>query len=67
VLIAGDTVATWPYLDIGWPTFNLDPAAAKHSVAKMAELIPRVVCVGHGSPIIQGAHDVLKQLADKPL
>jgi glyoxylase-like metal-dependent hydrolase (beta-lactamase superfamily II) len=61
-LIAGDTVATWPAIDIGWPTFNLDPAAAQTSVGKMSELNPAVVCVGHGEPITEGAADVLRSL-----
>jgi glyoxylase-like metal-dependent hydrolase (beta-lactamase superfamily II) len=62
-LIAGDTVATWPVLDLGWPTFNLDPAAAKHSVGKMAELSTcDILGVGHGDPILKGGADVLKGL-----
>lgn len=62
-LIAGDTVATWPVLDLGWPTFNLDPVAAKRSVGKMAELSTcEILGVGHGDPILAGGADVLKQL-----
>lgn len=62
ILIAGDTVATWPVLDLGWPTFNLDPVAAQASVGKLSELNPEVVCVGHGEPITQGATDALRSL-----
>ena len=62
VLIAGDTVATWPAVDVGWPTFNLDPVAARASVGKMSELNPAVVCVGHGEPLTEGAADVLHSL-----
>lgn len=62
-LIAGDTVASWPRLDIGWPTFNLDPVEAQRSVGKMAELSScEILGVGHGEPIMQGAADVLKGL-----
>jgi glyoxylase-like metal-dependent hydrolase (beta-lactamase superfamily II) len=62
-LIAGDTVATWPELDLGWPTFNLDPVAAKRSVGKMADLSTcEILCVGHGEPIQRGGADVLKEL-----
>lgn len=62
VLIAGDTVATWPQLDRGWPTFNLDPAAAGRSIGKMADLEPEVLCVGHGDPIVAGATEALQAL-----
>lgn len=65
-LIAGDTVATWPVLDLGWPTFNLDPAAAKKSVGKMAELSScEILGVGHGAPITQGGADILKELKSR--
>lgn len=62
VLIAGDTVATWPAVDTGWPGFNIDHKQAQRSVAKMAELKPEVVTVGHGEPITSGATDVLRSL-----
>jgi glyoxylase-like metal-dependent hydrolase (beta-lactamase superfamily II) len=65
VLIAGDTVATWPAVDVGWPSFNLDEQSALNSVAKMAELKPEIVCCGHGEPITEGAVDVLKGLATR--
>ena len=65
-LIAGDTVATWPVLDLGWPTFNLDPASARRSVGKMAELSTcEILGVGHGDPILVGGAQVLKELKSK--
>jgi glyoxylase-like metal-dependent hydrolase (beta-lactamase superfamily II) len=65
-LFAGDTVASWPALG-PWESFNLDPVAAKRSVAKMAELSSvQYLLVGHGEPITDGAHDILKLLAKEP-
>jgi glyoxylase-like metal-dependent hydrolase (beta-lactamase superfamily II) len=64
VLITGDTVASWPQVDRGWRSFDLDEAAAKRSAGKMAELSSaEVLCVGHGNPITEGASDVLKLIA----
>jgi glyoxylase-like metal-dependent hydrolase (beta-lactamase superfamily II) len=68
-LIVGDTVSTWPVNpEISWPTFDLDHEQAQRSVAKMASLSTvQIICVGHGNPILYGAADVLKQLANKKL
>jgi len=68
-LITGDTVSSWPMNpEISWPTFDLDHKQAQRSVGKMADLSSvQILCVGHGEPIVQGAADVLKELARKPL
>lgn len=63
-LIAGDTVASWPTLDVGWPSFNLDQKQAVRSVGKMSELSQcKILCVGHGDPILDGGADILKRLS----
>jgi glyoxylase-like metal-dependent hydrolase (beta-lactamase superfamily II) len=62
-LITGDSVASWPVVDAGWPSFNLDHAQAKHSIAKMAELNPQILCVGHGEPIMSDGGDILYALS----
>jgi glyoxylase-like metal-dependent hydrolase (beta-lactamase superfamily II) len=65
LLIAGDAVATWPYLDAGWPKFNLNPAAHRATMARLAALQPKVVGVGHGDPITVAAASTLKDLVAK--
>jgi len=62
-LIAGDTVASWPVVDVGWPSFNLNQWQATRSVGKMSELPCEVLCVGHGEPILHNAKGVLKKLS----
>lgn len=61
-LFTGDAVATWPRFDIGWYTFNLDPAEAKRSIHKMIDLNPSFLGCGHGGPILTDAGEKLKEL-----
>lgn len=49
-LFAGDAIATWPELGLGWPAFNLNPRQHHHSLLKLNELGADVVAVGHGEP-----------------
>ena len=63
--IADDAVATWPHLDAGWPKFNLNAAAHRATMARLAALRPRVVGVGHGDPITADAAATLKDLVAK--
>jgi glyoxylase-like metal-dependent hydrolase (beta-lactamase superfamily II) len=57
VLIAGDVLANYPRLG-SWGglnepphAFSIDPAQNRRSIAKLAELRPRLVCFGHGPPL----------------
>jgi glyoxylase-like metal-dependent hydrolase (beta-lactamase superfamily II) len=38
-------------LDVRLDAYNLDPARAKQSIAKLAALGPAVVCPGHLGPL----------------
>src|SRR5215203_6616079 len=57
VLLSGDSIATWPKFDAGWPAFNLNPQEQRGSIRRMASLEPKKVGVGHGSPITREAAD----------
>ncbi|MBA3347959.1 MAG: MBL fold metallo-hydrolase [Actinobacteria bacterium] len=63
LLLSGDAIATWPRLEAGWPAFTLNPEQHAVSVARMAELEPTIVGVGHGDPITAGAAGTLRTLA----
>ena len=62
VLITGDAIATWPEFDAGWPAFNLNPDQQRATIVRMAALEPKVVGVGHGSPITSGAAERVHSL-----
>ena len=62
VVFAGDSVATWPVFDTGWPAFNLDPPQNLRTIHKMADLSPETVAVGHGEPIVGRAAEQLRSL-----
>jgi glyoxylase-like metal-dependent hydrolase (beta-lactamase superfamily II) len=63
VLIAGDAIMS---ID-GEPrlgAFNVDPDQARSSVRRLARLGPKLLCVGHGSPITQDTRSRLTRLAE---
>jgi glyoxylase-like metal-dependent hydrolase (beta-lactamase superfamily II) len=64
VLLSGDSIATWPQFDAGWPAFNLNPEDQRESIRRMAALEPKKVGVGHGSPITHGTADRVHSLVD---
>jgi glyoxylase-like metal-dependent hydrolase (beta-lactamase superfamily II) len=64
LLIAGDAISTWPYLGPGWPAFNLNPAQHRESLRRLASFEPKVVGVGHGEPLVQGAAERVHQVAE---
>lgn len=63
VLVAGDALTNQDGLSGSNPQFTEDEQAAAESVRKLAELSPKVILVGHGAPVLQGAADQLRQLA----
>lgn len=67
LLIAGDAVATWPSLCAGWTAFTLNRTQHAVSLRRMAALAARLVGVGHGQPIVDGAADALHELATGPV
>lgn len=66
-LIAGDAIATWPSLCAGWTAFTLNRTQHAVSLRRMAALDARIVGVGHGHPIGDGAADTLHELATRPV
>jgi glyoxylase-like metal-dependent hydrolase (beta-lactamase superfamily II) len=65
VLLSGDSIATWPKFDAGWPAFNLNPQEQRESIRRMAALEPKTVGVGHGSPITEEAADRVHSLVER--
>jgi glyoxylase-like metal-dependent hydrolase (beta-lactamase superfamily II) len=65
VLAVGDAVASWPRLDAGWPAFNLNERLYRLSFRRLPEFEARVVAVGHGEPITEGAADRVHELAER--
>jgi len=49
-LFAGDSIATWPDLSLGWPAFNLNKLQHWESLHKIREFDPEIIAVGHGEP-----------------
>jgi glyoxylase-like metal-dependent hydrolase (beta-lactamase superfamily II) len=62
-LIAGDGIATWPNLCAGWSAFNLNHTQHKVTLARLASFEARIVGVGHGDPITDGAADKVHEVA----
>jgi hydroxyacylglutathione hydrolase len=58
-LFAGDAIATWPDLSLGWPAFNLNATQHRQSLRKLDDVRADVVAVGHGEPV---AGDQVEQL-----
>ena len=65
VLLSGDAIATWPEFAAGWPAFNLNPEEQRESLRRMAALEPKVVGVGHGSPITGETSDRVHSLVER--
>jgi glyoxylase-like metal-dependent hydrolase (beta-lactamase superfamily II) len=62
VLFAGDALATWPDLSLGWPAFNLNRPQHRKSLLKIDDLRADVVAVGHGEPATGDNIDKLRNL-----
>jgi glyoxylase-like metal-dependent hydrolase (beta-lactamase superfamily II) len=65
--IVGDAVATWPQLCPGWHAFNLNKRQHHATLQRLATLEPKLLGVGHGDPIVQGAAETLHELASRPV
>jgi glyoxylase-like metal-dependent hydrolase (beta-lactamase superfamily II) len=66
LLIAGDTIVTWPRLEAGWRAFTLNPVQQRASLARFASLEPRIVAVGHGDEVAEDAAAKMHAFAEKP-
>jgi glyoxylase-like metal-dependent hydrolase (beta-lactamase superfamily II) len=64
LLIAGDTVCTWPSFDAGWPALNLNLRKHHQALRRLAETEADILGVGHGSPIQGGGHARVRSLVD---
>lgn len=49
-LFAGDSMATWPDLSLGWPAFNLNKRQHCHSLHTLEGFGADIIAVGHGEP-----------------
>jgi glyoxylase-like metal-dependent hydrolase (beta-lactamase superfamily II) len=61
-LFAGDALATWPELSLGWPGFNLNKKQHRHSLLKIDDAGANVIAVGHGEPAVGDQVDILRRL-----
>jgi len=61
-LFAGDALATWPVLSLGWPGLNLNQKQARQSLLKIDDLRADVIAVGHGEPAIGDEIDHLRRM-----
>jgi glyoxylase-like metal-dependent hydrolase (beta-lactamase superfamily II) len=64
-LIAGDAIATWPRFEGGWRAFTINPAQHAETLRRFAALRPRLLAVGHGDPVTDGAADVIDHFAER--
>ncbi len=49
-------------LRLSYPQFSVDPAAAQRSLRRLLGLPIRVLCCGHGEPVVHGAGEQLRAL-----
>lgn len=63
VLFTGDTIANVGSVMLG--TFNQDRARTVASFQRMAALDVETACFGHGEPIVSGAGDHIRAVADR--
>jgi glyoxylase-like metal-dependent hydrolase (beta-lactamase superfamily II) len=49
-LFAGDAIATWPDLSLGWPAFNLNTRQHYRTLLKLDDIGADMIAVGHGEP-----------------
>ena len=66
LLIAGDSISTWPDFRAGWKAFNLNPEQSRESLRRMAELEVEILGVGHGDPIAAGGRERVQELVERP-
>lgn len=65
VLICGDTMMNMLGLRLPFDAFTTDMKLARASVAKVAQLQPRVVCFGHGPVMMEDAPAKISAFAKK--
>lgn len=62
VIVVADTICTYPELG-AWEGFTQNQKDWERSIAKLAAISrARILCSGHGAPLLDGAADVIKGL-----
>jgi glyoxylase-like metal-dependent hydrolase (beta-lactamase superfamily II) len=61
-VFAGDALATWPALSLGWPGLTLNGKQNLRSLHKIEDLRADVIAVGHGEPATGDQIDNLRHL-----
>jgi glyoxylase-like metal-dependent hydrolase (beta-lactamase superfamily II) len=62
VVFAGDALATWPYLSLGWDGLTLNIPQHRRTLHKIDDLRADVVAVGHGEPATGDQIDILRRM-----
>lgn len=65
VMFCGDVLSRWLSLSLPIAAFTVDMEENKRSIARLAELEPKIICFGHGEPLTQNAPDALRAFARK--
>jgi glyoxylase-like metal-dependent hydrolase (beta-lactamase superfamily II) len=61
-VFAGDALATWPYLSLGWDGLTVNLKQHRRSLHKLDELRADVIAVGHGEPAEGDNTDKLRSM-----
>ena len=61
-VFAGDALATWPYLSLGWDGLTTNIKQHRQSLHKMDDLRADIICVGHGEPAEGDNVDKLRRM-----
>jgi glyoxylase-like metal-dependent hydrolase (beta-lactamase superfamily II) len=62
LLHAGDAIATWPDLRLGWPGLHLNKKQHRQSLLKIDDLRADVIAVGHGEAAMGDQVDQLRRM-----
>ena len=61
-MFAGDALATWPYLSLGWDGLTTNIKQHRQSLHKMDDLRADIIAVGHGEPAQGDSIDKLRKM-----
>jgi glyoxylase-like metal-dependent hydrolase (beta-lactamase superfamily II) len=65
LLICGDTMMNVFGLRLPFAAFTTDMAEARRSISKVARLQPRILCFGHGQPLMEKAAEKVSEFAKR--
>ncbi|GGK73717.1 MBL fold metallo-hydrolase [Mangrovihabitans endophyticus] len=63
-VLTGDIAVSGPGGEVTLGPFNVDRRRARRALARLATLNARVAGVGHGQPLLRGAHEALRHAGD---